>query len=205
MTRRMKDEAFRQSQLRQPYAAHVKALNKLVDELRVPGERWMPHVAPLQGGTAARLLLLGAGSGPASGDPYEALLSVEDDNAESARLSSLLAKAGIGAGDALLWNACPWYAPTEPDSAAIKDGVEPLRRVLLLLDELVVVILLGPVAERSWRMLASTSPADVPPATVLATAGVGDSDFGGTNAQRQQQREHQSGVFLEAAGLLRRD
>src|SRR5438132_10199484 len=51
VTRRLRDPVYRQEQLKDLYAAHVKPVNKLVDELRVDANRWMPHVAPLHGGT----------------------------------------------------------------------------------------------------------------------------------------------------------
>ena len=204
MTRRMRDPAFRAEQLRELYATHVKPVNKLVDELRVGPDRWMPHVAPLHGGTEARLLLLVGDPGPGPGidRPQDDLLGIEDDDARSARLGALLKTAGIDAFDATVWCAFPWYTrhPTTADD--LKAGVEPLRRLVFLLEQLEVVVLLGPAAERSWRMLASTHPYDVPPVRVLTTRDTDDDAFAGTNAQRKQWRDEQSVVLLEAARLL---
>ena len=166
MTRRMSDPAYRQEQLKDLYAAHVKPINKLVDELRVDAERWLPHVAPLHGGTEARLLLLASDPGPRpqTDRPQDDLLGVEDDNARAARLGALLRTAAIEVSDTLVWCAFPWYTRHPPTAADLRAGVEPLRRLLDLLDRLEVVVLLGPVAERSWRNLTSTHPYDVPPA-----------------------------------------
>ena len=200
MTRRMSDPAFRAAQLQDLYAAHVKPVNKLVDELRVGADRWMPHVAPLHAGTEARLLLLASDPGPAAADPYQALLSVEDDTSRAARLGALLRTAEIDTGETVPWCAYPWYTGHPPTAADLKAGVEPLRRLVLLLERLEVVVLLGPAAERSWRMLTSTHPYDVPPVTVLTTR---DTDaFAGTNAQRKQWRDEQVLDFLEASRLL---
>ncbi|BEP15326.1 hypothetical protein acdb102_36370 [Acidothermaceae bacterium B102] len=202
MTRRMSDPAFRAAQLQELYAAHVKPVNKLVDELRVGPDGWMPHVAPLHGGTEARLLLLASDPGPAPADPYQALLSIEDDTARAARLGALLRMAGVDPGETLPWCAFPWYAEHPPAAGDVKAGVEPLRRLVLLLERLEVVVLLGPPAERSWRMLTSTHPFDVPPVQVLATRDTEDDAFAGTKAQRKRWREEQALVFLEAGRLL---
>src|SRR5436309_1452336 len=112
----MADEAFRAEQLAGLYAPQVKPLNKLVDELRVDWERWMPHIAPLHGGVAARLMWLGSDPGPAptsSGRPYEGMLSVENDDASSARIGALLKSARIEVADTCPWNAYPWYVERE--------------------------------------------------------------------------------------------
>jgi hypothetical protein len=204
VTRRMGDAAYRREQLQDLYAAHVKPVNKLVDELRVDADRWMPHVAPLHGGTEARLLLLASdpGPGPGTDRPQDDLLGVEDDDARAARLGALLKAASIEVGDTLLWCAFPWYIGHPPTAADLRAGVEPLRRLVSLLERLEVVVLLGPAAERSWRGLTSTHPYDVPPVRVLTTRDTDDDAFAGTNAQRKQWRDEQEQVFLEAARVL---
>lgn len=245
MTRRMRDPEFRAGQLRELYAAHVKPVNKLVDELRVDRDRWLPHVAPMHGGTSARLLWIGSDPGLRPTAPYEGLLGVEADDAGSARVGALLKRAGIDPAETTPWNASPWYAPapwrmppghtspgalapgavssgasaagstssrgsapavTSPSATARPDpraGVEPLRRLLELLDELEVVVLLGRVAERTWRTLASTHPDQVPYAEVLVTTEADDEGFDGTNAERRLRREQQALVFEQAGRLLR--
>jgi hypothetical protein len=202
----MSEPAFREDQLKGLYAPHVKPINKLVDELRVDQERWVPHVAPLQAGVNARLLWLGSDPGPlppAAGRPYDGLLSVEGDDAGSARIGALLKRAGIDVAETCPWNACPWYVDREPNATQLKAGLEPLRRIFNLLEELEVLILLGKVAERSWRMFASTYPDDTGWCTVLTTHEADDAGFVGTNAERQQRREAQAETFIEAGRLLR--
>jgi hypothetical protein len=204
VTRRMSDPAYRQEQLKDLYAAHVKPINKLVDELRVDPQRWMPHVAPLHGGTESRLLLLVSdpGAGPAVDRPHDHLLGVEADDARSARLGALLRTAGIEAQDTLVWCAFPWYTRHSPSTSDISDGVEPLHRLVELVERLEIVVLLGPAAKRSWRSLTSTHPYDVPDVPVLTTRDTDDEAFAGSNAQRRQWREEQEQVFVEAAALL---
>jgi hypothetical protein len=206
VTRRMRDPEFRAQQLQQLYAPHVKPLNKLVDEFRAGSDRWLPHVAPMHGGVAARLLWLGSDPGPRPTQaerPQDDFLSVENDDAGSARIGALLKRAGIDTADASPWNAYPWYIDREPTAADLKAGLEPLRRVLTLLEQLEVLVLLGSTAERSWRAFRSTYPDDTGWFTVLTAPGIGDEELAPTNAQRHQLREEQAAVFLEAGLLLR--
>jgi hypothetical protein len=204
----MADPDYVRGQLKDLYAPHVKAVNKLVDELRVDEQRWVPYVAPLHAGVMTRLLLVVDSPGaapPGSGRPYEAMLGVEGDDAVSARLGALVKRAGIDVADTMVWGAFPWYADDPVTTAEARAGVEPLRRVLELLEDLEVVVLVGKVAERTWRMLATAHPDDVPYAHVLVTTEVDDSGWPGTNSERHQRREEQAEVFAEAGRLLRGD
>jgi hypothetical protein len=57
--RRMRDPRFRQQQLDGLRAPHVALINVLADELINPaGRGWVPYVAPLYGGVAARVLCI---------------------------------------------------------------------------------------------------------------------------------------------------
>jgi hypothetical protein len=205
VTRRMREPEFRAQQLKELYAPHVKPLNKLVDEYRGGGGRRVPHVAPMHGGVTARLMWLGSDPGPRTevDRTQDDFLCVENDDAGSARLGALLKRAGIDAADTCPWNACPWYVDREPGAVDLRAGLEPLRRVLELLEQLEVLILLGSAAERSWSAFRSTYPGDTGWFTVLPTHGIGDEDQAATNAQRHQVREEQAAVFLEAGLLLR--
>lgn len=166
----------------------------------------MPHVAPLHGGVQARLLWLGSDPGPlppTPGRPYEGFLSVENDDAGSARLGALLRRADIDVAETCPWNAYPWYVDHEPTAAELKAGLEPLRRVMNLLEQLEVLVLLGRLAERGWRSFAATYPDDTGWCTVLTTHGLADDELAATNADRHRLREEQAETFLEAGRLLR--
>jgi hypothetical protein len=60
MVRRMSDPKFKAEQLSGRYEPHVEPVNRLVDELREaepPGGRgWAPYIAPIHGGSEARIL-----------------------------------------------------------------------------------------------------------------------------------------------------
>jgi len=204
----MADEGYRQEQLKELYAPHVKAVNKLVDELRVDERRWVPYVAPLHAGLLTRLLLVidSPGTPPqGTGRPHEVMLGVEGDDAASARLGALVKRGGIDVADTMVWGAFPWYAEEAVAPAEARAGVEPLRRVVELLEQVEVVVLLGKVAERTWRMLATAHPDQVPYAHVLTTSEADDAAWTGTNAERHRRREEQAEVFAEAGRLLRGD
>ena len=57
------------TQERDRYAAHVRPVNELVDELHdLDGRGWMPHVAPVHGGVEARVLSVLRDPGPKTQD-----------------------------------------------------------------------------------------------------------------------------------------
>ena len=206
VTRRMADPEFRQQQLKDLYAPHVKAVNKLVDELRVDELRWAPYVAPLHAGVLTRLLVVIDSPGPAPRGPgraYDAMLGVEGDDAVSARLGALLRRAGIDVADTMVWGAFPWYTEEPAAAAQARAGVEPLRRVLELLEQLDVMVVAGGVADRVWRMFATANPDEVPYAHRLTTTEIDDSGWQGTNPERHRRREEQAAIFEEAGRLLR--
>ena len=105
----------------------------------------------------------------------------------------------------MVWGAFPWYADDPVTAADARAGVEPLRRVVELLEDLEVVVLVGKVAERTWRMLATAHPDDVTYAHVLVTSEADDTGWQGTNAERHRRREEQAEVFAEVGRLLRAD
>lgn len=53
----MPDAAFRDAEWRHRYDVHIEPINRLVDTLQA-GRGWLPYVAPMYGGTDARLLNL---------------------------------------------------------------------------------------------------------------------------------------------------
>jgi hypothetical protein len=70
----------------------------------------------------------------------------------------LLDEAGIAVSDILAWNAYPWYINRAPRAAELEAGVEPLRRLCALLQELRVVMLHGGSAGDGWARLAPRHP-----------------------------------------------
>lgn len=206
MTGRMADAGFRDAQRAGMYLPHVAPVNRIVDGLIDPtGRGWAAHVAPVHGGTRARLLWVLRDPGPATADPDRAdagFLCVENDDPTAKRLRDLLDRAGIDVTDTLPWNAYPWYVNRPPNAGELRFGVEPLRALLGLLDRLRVVLLLGRHAERSWGLLADAHPEALRGLHVLRARRPGRQAFIGTAEQRDLWREEQALTFEQARRLL---
>lgn len=102
MTRRMRDAAFREQQVAKLRAKHIAPINKLVEELRNPtAGLWAPYVAPMYGGTNARLLSVLRDPGPKTNTAHggSGFLCMENDDATAERIAGLFSGAGISAGD----------------------------------------------------------------------------------------------------------
>ncbi len=110
--RRMRNPAFRDAQRAHLRDDHVAPVNALVDELATRGRGWVPHVAPVHGGTGAGLLWVARDPGPKVVDPENenrGFLCIENDDPTAARVCELLEVAGIGVRETMPWNAYPWY------------------------------------------------------------------------------------------------
>ncbi|KQX55408.1 MULTISPECIES: uracil-DNA glycosylase [unclassified Streptomyces] len=161
MARQMADETFRTDQERNRYAAHVRAINELVDGLRdQDGRGWMPYVAPWHGGTEARVLSVLRDPGPKTQDGTgSGFLCTENDDPTAERQCRAFEQAGIGARDVTPWNAYPWYINRKPDASEQKAGADALARLLGLMPDLRVVLLQGGDAQATWRRLEKAHPA----------------------------------------------
>ncbi|MDQ1295452.1 MAG: hypothetical protein QG608_3337 [Actinomycetota bacterium] len=111
MVRFMADAAFRAEQDAGRYAAHVRPINELVDELQDTGGRgWLPHVAPIHGGVLARLLFVLRDPGPrtreGTGSGY---LCVENDDPTAEQQARAFDAVGIVPAD----RACRMVCVTE--------------------------------------------------------------------------------------------
>jgi hypothetical protein len=156
----MADESFRVEQERNRYAAHVRAINLLVDDLRDPaGRGWIPHVAPWHGGIQARLLFVLRDPGPKTQEGTgSGFLCIENDDQTAERQCNAFAQAGIHARDTTPWNAYPWYVNRALNASERQAGVNPLLRLLGLMPHLQVILLQGRDAQNTWDRLARQHP-----------------------------------------------
>ena len=121
-----------------------------------------PHVDPLDGGVAARILLLLETPGPTGSTPR--FVSRDNPTGTARNLTRFLAAAGIERRHTLLWNAVPWIIHAEgarnraPRPAEIAAGLALLPGLLDLLPNLRAIVLAGRVAQRADAMLRETRP-----------------------------------------------
>ncbi|WP_461166806.1 uracil-DNA glycosylase [Tsukamurella serpentis] len=134
---------------------HIAPFNRMVDELSSDDE-WMPYVAPLYGGTQARVLSLFRDPGPATQvGTGSGMLCIENRD-ESAKLHrSLVQESGIDLSELMTWNAYPWYINRAPKAPEIARALPVLHRVIDLCPDLRVVVLHGGSAHQAWRAYRS--------------------------------------------------
>lgn len=125
----------------------------------------MPDLAPVGGGTQARILcLLEAPGGKAvGGRGGSGFVSMDNNDQTAQTVFQMTRQASVDRASLLLWNIVPWYVGDEerirgvrPDE--VEEGREHLRQLLKLLPELCVVITLGQPAALGWSTLAPAFP-----------------------------------------------
>jgi len=159
MARRMADPAYHQEQCRRQFDEHIAPINQFVDSLRVSREDWIPYVAPIYGGTQARLLSLLRDPGPKTREKGgSGFLSMENDDATAEAICHYYERAGIPASEVAPWNIYPWYINRAPTAVELKRGIEPLRRLLDLMPKLRVVMIHGVSAQRGWDRFHAQHP-----------------------------------------------
>lgn len=116
-------------------------------------------IAPIYGGVNARLLSVLRDPGPMTQlGTGSGFLCIENNDATAERMYGLIADAGLSVSDMMPWNAYPWYINANPNAAQIKEGVEPLKRIIDMLQQLRVIILHGGSAHNSWRRFTHCYP-----------------------------------------------
>jgi hypothetical protein len=202
----MSDPQFRQQQLDGLRLPHIAPVNALVDELTDPaGRGWVPYLAPAYGGVAARVLCVLRDPGPktnaaAGGSGF---LSPENDDATARRFAALLDGASLPVSEILAWNAYPWYINSKPRAAELDAGVEPLRRLIVLLPRLRVVLLHGGSARDGWQRLARRHPVLAGGLEVIPTFHTSNQAFIGTPEVRAERMTALARAFARAARILR--
>lgn len=150
--------AARRAELVRP---HMVELGRLVAHLRARHGR-VPDPDPIDGGTAARLLLLLESPGPRI--DRTGLVSRDNPTGTARSLRRFLHEAAIPRQATLIWNAVPWviHAPgarnRAPRRNEIAAGLQALPDLLRLLPLLQVVVLAGRVAGEARATVAMTRP-----------------------------------------------
>lgn len=146
-------------------APHIAPIRALARRIAVERAAPVPDPDPLDGGVAARLLLLLETPGPAIF--RTGFVSRDNATGTAANLFRFLAEAGIARADTLIWNAVPWVihapgalnrAPRRSEAAAAEPYLPPL---LALLPRLAVVVPAGRFAQAAAAPLSTLRP-DLP-------------------------------------------
>lgn len=165
------DAATRERRARLLTAPHMADLTRYVDDLARRTRRAVPYFDPLDGGRAARILILL--QSPARFDARPRFVSRDNPVPAQRNLRRFLGEAGLAREATVLWNASPWLpeaadVPDPPTRAAIRaelaQGIVELPRVLALFDDLRAVVLAGRSAQRA----APTVETSLPGCAVLA-------------------------------------
>ena len=155
----MRDEAVRTARRLMLNTTHIAALTTFARELKhTHSDRDVPFFDPLDGGTAARILILLEAPGPlATEKKGSEFVSLNNDDPTAATLWRLVHEAGISRADLIVWNIVPWYLGDDAYkriNAATRKDIELARPDLLgllkLLPALKVAVLLGRPAQTGW-------------------------------------------------------
>lgn len=164
MTRLMADPSFRAKMHAGIGDEHVAPINELVDSLRSDegsDGQWVPYVAPIHGGTKARVLALLSDPGPKTNKiSGSGMLCFENDDPTAAMLSNLFEQASIPLSETMIWNAHPWYRHGTANLRThdLRRGVEPLKNVLALMPDIRAIVLFGNNAQKSWKYFQQNHP-----------------------------------------------
>jgi hypothetical protein len=159
MVKQMRDPAFKAKQFTDVHLPHVTAVNSFVEQLREAdppiGRGWVPYVAPLHGGSEARVLSVLRDPGPMTHETRgSGMLCVENDDDSAALQCELLEHVKLSPRDLTPWNAYPWFRHDQTSglsSPQITEGLEPLRRLVGIMPNLQVVLLQGREAQTLWK------------------------------------------------------
>jgi hypothetical protein len=114
MVKEMRDPAFRAEQFA-GCIFHTSPHESLREPAPSAGRGWVPYVAPLHGGSEARILSILRDPGPMTHETEgSGMLCVENDEDSAALQCELLASIDLTPADLTPWNAYPWYRQTSP-------------------------------------------------------------------------------------------
>lgn len=203
--RRLADNTYRDEQLAARYEGPIAPFNHLVDRLTEETGEPIPHLAPIYGGTEARVLSLFRDPGPKtrSGQQSSGLLSLENDDQAAERYLEFFRTSGLRIGDLITWNAYPWYTSRKPSTADIDRGIAPLEQVIALLPKLKVVLAHGLDAQAAWRRFERQHPEVASKLVVIPTYHTSKQAlFTQDEAVRAQREDKLRSDFAKAAEHL---
>lgn len=161
MTRLLSDPDELAARRRLAGARHLAGLRPFLADLRASG-RAVPDPDPLDGGAAARVLVLLETPGPRIRGSM--IVSRDNPSGTGRNLRAMLDGAGLSRADTLIWNVVPWIIHAEaatnrpPSRAELREGVATIPALLACLPRLRAVVLAGRSAAAAEPALAESSP-----------------------------------------------
>jgi len=139
---------------------HIAPLTSFVDDIRskLSDPSGVPYFDPLDGGIAAKLLIVLEAPGPKAVRSGFVSRNNPDDTARN--VFNVFRQAGFARSETAMWNIVPWYIGTGQKIRAasakdIRSGLPYLNRLLALLPNLQGIGLLGKKAARVKLDLAA--------------------------------------------------
>ena len=213
MVKQMRDPAFKAAQFAGVHLPHVTTVNQLVESLRETepsaGRGWVPYVAPLHGGSEARILSILRDPGPMTHETKgSGMLCVENDDDSAALQCELLASVDLTPADLTPWNAYPWYRHDQSSglrSPQITEGLEPLARLISVMPKLKVVLLQGGEAQTLWKRFVRKHPGVAARYAAVETYHPGRTALRDPDpAVREARARRRVEAFREVRGILDR-
>lgn len=131
---------------------HVAPLAEFVQSLR--GDRFghVPDFDPLDGGVGARALFLFEKPGPKAA--VSGFISRNNNDSTAEHAFRFMVQAGLSRDKVCLWNVIPgWNDTVNVTSTEVREGIDCLSDLLVLLPGLRAVVMVGRKAERARRLL----------------------------------------------------
>lgn len=162
--RSMRDAGVRQRRQSMLALPHVAPLSSYAAKLRLRGPVEVPEFDPLDGGVNARVLFLFEKPGPMtadgsrfSGRTGSGFISRNNDDPTAEAILDFMQKAGIPRELTVLWNVIPWWNGTRKVTRSeLREGIECVRELILMLPKLSVVVMVGRNAAKASAYLEST-------------------------------------------------
>ncbi len=189
---------------------HVAPLVELADRIAIArglpsGQAEVPYPDPDGGGVHARALFLLSDPGPATDLDHargngSGLLSIDNDDPTAQRLWGTYKDVGLERRQCLHWNAVPFpIAGRQPSTTEKNEATAWTIELLRMLPRLRIVVLMGRVAEDSWRR--ATEQVTTPGVHVLRTVHPSNRGMNG-GLGRTANTERLTAVMREVAALV---
>ena len=147
-------------------APHMRPLARLAASLRRDTGAYVPDADPLDGGVAARVLLLLETPGPAI--RATGFVSRDNPTPTARNIRRFAADAALARGCTVIWNTVPWTIHPEgarnraPRAAEIRAGLALIPAFLAALPDLRCAILAGRIARAARDAIGDLAVIEIP-------------------------------------------